>query len=116
MVELETLERKILRACTGLYRRVGGKFYPNVTLYEQANIPQLREFLFQGMVKQMGNIPAHSNPLVSQLPNEFSRLNLERLSPLLVTEANHRNIYLDDHEQLTFYDQKGSYVRGWTSR
>lgn len=112
MSELEILERKVLRACTGLYRRVGGKYYHNETVYEQANIPLLRDFLFQGLVKQMGNIATHSNSLVSQLPNEFSRANLERLSPLLAVEAEHKNIYMDDQERLTFYDQKGSYVRG----
>ena len=98
MRELEMTERKVLRTCTGLHRRPGGRYYRNEALYNVSNTPQLRDFMFESLVKQMATISTHTNPIVAQIPHAFDREILRYLSPLLGIEEAHRDIYFDTHD------------------
>lgn len=112
MVELEKFERVILRACTGLYRRSNGKYFPNETLYEAANILPLREYLFNILERHMDKIKDHPNPTISALPAAVVREDPHYISPLFAVEANLKNIFYDDQECLKFYSQTEGFHRG----
>jgi len=112
MRELEVFERKILRACTGMYRRSNGKHFSNKTLYEASNIIPLRDFLFGMLERHMIKIVDHPNPTIAALPAAVVREDPHFISPLFAVEDTLKFIFYDECDNLKFYNKTEGYHRG----
>lgn len=112
MNKISALERKILRSCTGLYRRPdSNKYYSNDTLYKSANIIPIQNYLIDQAKSALNAVKSHAIETIRNLSNATNVETLSYLNPNAIIDEKFQNLF--SGERLAFYaDKTPNYHRG----
>lgn len=111
--EIAVLERKILRACSGLYRKPNSvKYYANNVLYKKCNLEPIEKELVTYSLRFMNKIKGNENSALNYYTlydeNEMKRINYYSSKP-----PNYL-MYLQDKNEL-FVNQNLKYYNNLPS-